>query len=224
VSATALQPAPAAAPRLPPPAAHLAAVLGHELRNPLASALATVGLLGEMIDATDPRRAVLDGAVADLERMAGLLDAYLAFARTRRPGRQPVPLRPLLAAVAARGRGRATRSAEGDLVVDGDATLLARALENLVENALQAGAASVRLGAAATDDGVVIAVEDDGPGVPAALRERVFEPGFSRGGGTGLGLGIVAETVAGHGGSVRCDAAPRGARFVIELPARRASR
>jgi signal transduction histidine kinase len=215
VTATALAPGRAAqAPRAP----HLAAVLGHELRNPLASALAGVGLCCEMIDAADPRRRVLDGAVADLERMARLLDAWLAFARTGRPDRRTVAVRSLFTAAAARGHGRVTFDA-ADAAVAGDATLLERALENLVENALHAGATAVRLSAAPRAGAVVIAVEDDGPGIPASLRERVFEPGFSRCGGTGLGLCIVRETVAAHGGTVRCEDAARGARLVVELPA-----
>jgi signal transduction histidine kinase len=73
--------------------------------------------------------------------------------------------------------------------------------------------------------GVLISVEDEGPGVPPADRERIFER-FVRGGsrgslpGTGLGLSLVAETVRSHGGAVWCAPGPGGvgARFVVRLP------
>jgi signal transduction histidine kinase len=65
----------------------------------------------------------------------------------------------------------------------------------------------------------VLAVEDDGPGVPDELRALIFEPGFSRCGSTGLGLDIVAEVAAAHGGSVAFEPGAVGARFVLRLPA-----
>jgi signal transduction histidine kinase len=201
-------------------AARTAAVLGHELRNPLGGALANAAVLREMVDDADPRRPVLDAVMRDLERMGALLDSYLAFARAGRPAQGPVAVADLAAALAA-GRPQVRATAPADLVVRGDAQLLARALENLVENALQAGARGVAIAARAAGGRALLTVADDGPGIPAELRERIFEPGFSRRGGTGLGLSIVAETIAAHGGSVRCEACARGSRFVLDLPLHR---
>ena len=94
---------------------------------------------------------------------------------------------------------------------------------NLLRNARQAGgdAARVELTLAAEADAVVVTIDDDGPGVPAAQQARVFEPGFSlRADGSGHGLALVREVVEGElGGRIVCSSSPRGgARFTIRLP------
>jgi signal transduction histidine kinase len=108
---------------------------------------------------------------------------------------------------------------------------LARALRNIVDNAVAHARSRIRI--AVTDEiapgasgGARLVVDDDGPGIPAADRTRVFdrfvrlEADRSRTtGGSGLGLAIVAEIVAAHGGVVLVDESPwGGARFVVELP------
>lgn len=111
--------------------------------------------------------------------------------------------------------------------VNGDSRLLQRAVANLLGNAGKYAAGRVELTAARIGGEVEIAVEDDGPGIPQAERERVFEPFYrldrSRdraSGGFGLGLSIAHKAVALHGGSLRVeDGALGGARFVIRLPA-----
>jgi signal transduction histidine kinase len=98
---------------------------------------------------------------------------------------------------------------------------------NLVANAGQACRAAGRPGAVrvvcgpAPDGGATLTVEDDGPGIPPAERERIFTPFFTtKAGGTGLGLAVVQRIVDAHGGSVEVDSAPgRGARFTVRLPA-----
>ena len=200
-----------------------AAVIGHELRNPLAAAVTGAALACEMVDVGDPRHAVIAGVANELQRMSRLLDGYLAFASCGEPRREHVELQQICDAVVASRPGVDVKVAD-DAVVLGDVVLLSRVLENLVDNARQVGADAVRISAHAAGSSVMIAVEDDGPGVPAELRSRVFQPGFSCRGGTGLGLTIVAETVAAHGGSIRCEAAERGSRFVFELPAYGAGR
>lgn len=108
----------------------------------------------------------------------------------------------------------------------GDQRLLARAIGNLLRNAQKYGEGRVVLSARRSGAAVQIAVEDDGPGIPAAERERVFEPFYrmdrSRDratGGFGLGLSIAYKAVALHGGTLDVGASPLGgARFVINLP------
>ncbi len=112
--------------------------------------------------------------------------------------------------------------------VEGDANQLQQVLLNLVVNAQHAikasgGAGEVRIHLAQADAGrVAITVEDDGPGIPAALRERVFERFFTTkraGQGTGLGLAITRDIVTHHGGEIRVEDRPGcGARFVVVLP------
>ncbi|QJA06613.1 HAMP domain-containing protein [Thermosulfurimonas marina] len=95
---------------------------------------------------------------------------------------------------------------------------------NLFDNALAAmkGRGEIAVSVQAQGDWVEIVVEDDGPGIPPEIRERLFEPYASGKGSTGLGLAIVNSIVEGHGGEIRAeDRKPRGARFVIRLPYRR---
>ncbi len=101
---------------------------------------------------------------------------------------------------------------------------LKRAVQNLVDNAVTAvqGVGEVEVETALVDGGrhARISVSDRGPGIPAAEREKLFMPYYStKAAGMGLGLAIVQEIVAEHGGSLRLEEnPPRGSRFVIELP------
>ena len=107
-----------------------------------------------------------------------------------------------------------------------DRQMLRKAIDNLVRNAVQAIRAAgrghrVQVHATTLPDGrLAIDVDDDGPGVPLADRERIFDPYFTtRTEGTGLGLAIVKKIVVEHGGSIVCDASPiKGARFRIVVP------
>lgn len=110
--------------------------------------------------------------------------------------------------------------------VSGDPYALARMVRNVVDNAVRHAESRIMLSCSVSGDDAVIVIDDDGPGVPASERTRVFDR-FVRldssrtrdEGGAGLGLAIVADTVAAHGGSVRVtDAATGGARFEIRLP------
>ena len=190
-------------------AARTAAVLGHELRNPLGAALANAALACELTDRSDPRRAVLDAVVRDLERTSSLLDSYLAFARLGKPALRPLSLEGLVKSAAARWPLLRWRVAPECTVV-GDETLLARVLDNLIDNATRAGARAVDLRGERCDGTVRVRIADDGPGIPAEVLPHLFEPGFSTRGSTGLGLSIIAETVAAHGGSIRCEPCASG--------------
>jgi len=111
------------------------------------------------------------------------------------------------------------------LAVQGVSKLLRRAVRNLLENARRHGAGEVTVTLQQAGDLAVVRVCDHGPGVPAELRERIFEPFYrlpgatERDGGVGLGLSLVKSIATRHGGSVHCENAPGGgACFVLSLP------
>lgn len=110
----------------------------------------------------------------------------------------------------------------------GSPRLLRRLLRNLLENARRYSDGAVTVVLEASSTAAVIRVNDQGPGVPAELRERIFEPFYrlpgasERDGGVGLGLALVKSIAERHGGNVRCEAhdspTGRGASFVVTLP------
>jgi len=108
------------------------------------------------------------------------------------------------------------------LMVRANAPSLVSALLNLATNALQAAAADLDLellGRRSADGRAEIVVSDNGPGVPAHIRERIFEPFFTtRTRGNGIGLAIVKSVVEAHAGSVRLAESAAGATFIIDLP------
>ena len=195
------------------------AILGHELRNPLAAVVTGVATAAAMTAADDPRAGLLQRAVRDLDRLTQLLNAYLELAGGRLRRVHDVDFAAVVRAVAAR-RGSAAVSVElrGDLRVFGSAALLERAVENLLDNAFAAGAKRVDVSALREGDQVVVRVHDDGPGVAPALRPSLFVPFVSGRGGTGLGLSVVADIALAHGGKVRLLPAAGGARFELTLP------
>ena len=115
------------------------------------------------------------------------------------------------------------------VLVDGDADRLAQVIANLLDNAGRHAATRLGLEVRADADRAVLAVEDDGPGIPAAERRAIFErlhssarPPARTGTGTGLGLAIVRELAVAMGGDAVAEEAPSGgARLVVSLPRRR---
>lgn len=216
----------------------------HELRSPVAAIRTDLEVaLHEGDDADWPTvaRAVLSEE-ARLETLLGDLLVLASADETSAPGprAQAVDLADLAVDEAARGRRVPVRveRADGDggagdgdradaFVVHGVASRLERALSNLVDNAARHASSAVRVSVARHGDRVRVVVDDDGPGVPAIDRERIFER-FTRldgsrardRGGAGLGLAVVRSIATRHGCYVWADAGPLGgARFTIELPA-----
>ncbi len=108
-------------------------------------------------------------------------------------------------------------------MIEGDAEEWRQALLNLLRNAMDASPSggAIRLQLAYAEGGLRLAVADEGPGIPAALSQRVFEPFFTTkptGHGTGLGLAITHRIVEAHGGRIYVADAPVGARICIDLP------
>jgi signal transduction histidine kinase len=205
----------------------------HELRTPVAALQATAERLLRDQPSRPGRDAIEAGLARDSGRLGQLIDDLLNLARLdarEQPHRQPLDLVDLAsAAVAAAGTNGSAARVElvscGPVPASGDRDALLRVLRNLLENAL-AVADTVTVEVRQTSEGPTVSVADDGPGVPAEERERIFEPfvrlARSPRGGTGLGLAIVRRTIESHGGTVTCDACPAGgARFTLRLPGER---
>jgi len=208
----------------------LLANASHELRSPLARMKMAVSMLAEATPAErDTLKREIDKNVAELD---GLVEEVLLASRL------DVAENPLhhdrvdLLAVAAEEAARVGAHVEStrSVHVDGDERLLRRAVRNLLENAQRYGGGEVEIGLGHVrvrgGDFVSLEVCDRGPGVPEAMRERIFEPFFrlpghaEQAGGVGLGLALVKQIAVRHGGSVRCEGrAGGGSRFVIEVPA-----
>jgi len=202
----------------------------HELRTPLTAVLANLELLTDELQGEEREAAA--SALRSSHRMRRLVADLLLLARSdadqeRRLG--PVDI----GAVAIDAVGEAgalsgehlleVDAADG-LLVQGARDELHRLVLNLVENAINHTPAGTRISVRVREDGdsVELIVEDDGPGVPPELRERIFErfvrAGGDRGGSTGLGLAIVRAVTDAHGGEVVLQDAAPGARFVVRLP------
>ncbi len=213
----------------------MAAKITHEVRNPLSA----IGLNLELLEADLAEREGDVGEARELcvamqrevQRLTQLSQQYLSLARRPAPELVPEPLGDLVAEVVAflkpeldRGGVRAELELDPSAPpVALDEGLLRQALHNLLRNAREAmpdgGTIRVRL-RAAEGGGVDLAIEDEGEGVPDALRATIFDPFVTtKSGGTGLGLAVTREIVEAHGGLVACEPRePRGTRFALHFP------
>jgi signal transduction histidine kinase len=209
-----------------------AADAGHELRTPLTSVKTTLSALRRHPDAAVGRRdALLDDALAEHDRLVTLLDGLQALARGDAPlDETDVDLADVVDASVetARARHPGTRweieLPRHDVTVRGWEPGLRLLIENLVENAARHGAAGGTVAVTLTDGPRrELRVEDDGPGIAAADRERIFEPFVrldgTRAPGSGLGLALVAQQARRHGTAVEVTESARlgGAAFVVRF-------
>jgi signal transduction histidine kinase len=205
----------------------------HELRSPVASIRqhAEVALHHpEAIPTEELAKVVLE----EDSRLARLVDDLLLLSKadegTLSTRREPVDLDDLLFEEAARRRDASPIRIDVRGVsagrINGDRVQLARVVRNLVDNAIRHARSRVTLSLVQNEGDVMMAVEDDGEGVPPSERERIFErfvrldEGRDRdSGGSGLGLAIVSEIAAVHGASVAMvDGAGGGARIELRFP------
>lgn len=218
-----------------------AADVAHELKNPIASLSSAVESLRKVekpelrsqlqnVISDDVRR--LDRLITDIADLSRV-DAHIARTRFER-----VDLAAMIDRLIAEREARASkktvktifgRPQRGSTIVNGDPDHLARLLGNLLDNAVSFSPPDGVIRVAATRAGgrIVLTVDDDGPGVPEALREAVFErfhsdrPETEFGKHSGLGLAIARSIVEAHEGSIRVEGREKGksgSRFVVELP------
>jgi two-component system nitrogen regulation sensor histidine kinase NtrY len=209
--------------------------LAHEIKNPLTPIqLSAERLRRHFAQAPAATLAFVDECtstiVAEVESLKGLVDEFSQFARMPAPKAVPTALHPLLDDTLTLYDGlfadvRIERRYAPDVpLVRVDPEQIRRVIINLVDNAVEAmnrrGAIVVETSLAPSESLVRIVIADDGPGIPAADRDKLFLPYFStKGRGSGLGLAIVRRIIAEHGGAIDVgDNTPRGTRFTIELP------
>ncbi len=192
-----------------------ATVLSHDLRNPLTVALGRAEMLGEESDSPH-----VEPLERSLERMRDIIADALVLARD---SNVEEVCRLDLDSQARRAwaqveTGAATLAVDADRDVDADPNLLAHVFENLFRNAVEHGGPEVTVRVCDTQNG--FAIEDDGPGIPPAERDAVFETGYTTnrgGGGTGFGLTIVERIVDAHGWGVSVGQSETGgARFEFD--------
>lgn len=210
----------------------LAAQITHEIRNPLSAIGLSVELLEEELGDRAPgdEASQLLGAVkSEVDRLSALSERYLSLARRPTPQRDLVALGGVVSGVAQLARPELQRAGvelvvevPSDLEIEVDAGQLRQVLVNLLRNAREALARGGHVwirAARGEGETTTLVVEDDGPGVPDELRDRLFQPFVTtKKDGTGLGLSTTRELVEANGGTIRCEERPGGgARFVLSL-------
>ena len=208
----------------------MAATVAHEIKNPLSAIKSIAQVMREDESLRNEYERDLGLIVGETDRLSQSVTQLLSFARRESPAGQPLSVDELVRSVA--DLFRASASEQGivldcEIKVHAELTgksvsALRDALSNLLLNALQATpqGGKVELIAAAANGDLVISVQDSGSGVPADLRERIWEPFFTtRQRGTRLGLAIVRKRVQEVGGSASLEAPNgRGALFQLRLP------
>jgi two-component system nitrogen regulation sensor histidine kinase NtrY len=209
--------------------------LAHEIKNPLTPIqLSAERLRRHFSQAPTTTRDLVDECtttiVGEVESLKGLVDEFSQFARMPAPRAVSTDVHALLDDALSLYRGLLSELEirthyEACLPrVSIDPEQIRRVIHNLVDNAIEAmdrhGVIDIETRHDAKNNLVRIVVADNGPGIPAAEREKLFLPYYStKQRGSGLGLAIVRRIVAEHGGSIDVtDNQPRGTRFAIELP------
>ena len=204
----------------------------HELKSPLASLRVQLEVAIRLGQETDWQDVVSD-VLVDVERLDALVADLLTLARIDEAGgalrtREPVELATLVEDVVATydsARVPVLYEPESTVIVDGDVDGLRRVVVNLVDNAQRFAHDSIVVTLRSDGPTATLSVADDGPGIPDAERERVFDRFYRtessrsrQSGGTGLGLPIVRDLVRAHGGTVKLVANDPGLRAVVDLP------
>lgn len=214
----------------------LSAGLAHEIRNPLGVIKASAETLMRKLESTNPVTAEVAGYISsEVNRLNSIVSRFLDFARPLKLDLQPQDVTPLLEAAFKAVHDRwpdarvdVERRFEPDLPrVPLDAELCEKVFTNLILNAYEAmpQGGKLRVSTCASRSngrrGVEIEIQDTGPGIPAEVREQIFNPFFTtKKEGVGLGLSIVSKIVDDHRGWIRVTSGPdEGACFRLFFPA-----
>jgi len=208
----------------------LSAGMAHEIRNPLGSIRGTAEILQDGIDPADPRYEFTRILIREVDRLNRVVQDFLDFARPPTPLRGSVDPVAVLREVLQLTRQLALKNGvtvaleamTATATVAGEEEQLKQAFLNLVLNALQAMPAggSLTVAAASGEGELVLRFSDSGPGIPAELLPKIFNPFFTtRREGTGLGLAITQRIISAHGGRIEVASDPGvGTTFTVVFP------
>jgi signal transduction histidine kinase len=206
----------------------MAAVLAHEIRNPLAAIRAAIQVIGGRLPPESQEARVMLDVIARVDALNGLMRDLLLFARPPQPKTTQVELAPLLTTTAALLK-QDPALARIQIQIDGtappviaDPDLLTIVFQNLLINGAHAmdGQGTLRVSITTTQADCQVAIADSGPGIPADLRETIFRPFFTtKSRGTGLGLPTAKRIIDAHLGRILIDCpAEGGTTFTVHLP------
>lgn len=207
----------------------MTARLAHQVRTPLSTALLYASQLKQPALPRDQHDCFVDRLLVGLRHLDHMVNDMLVFARGGQVGDEPVEVAALLEQVRQSLQPRLESvgalwhvSGVAARAVQGQCEVLASVLTNLATNALDACGNGARLEwqLATGPDDLLLALQDNGPGIATEIREQIFDPFFTtRANGTGLGLAVVRAVVVAHHGEIELDTDYRdGARFVVRLP------
>ena len=208
----------------------MAAVVAHEVRNPLAGVKGAVQVLMSRRSSDDSELPVMRDIVARIDSLSELINDLMVFARPRPPRLAVVELHAILAdAITIVRRDPAAHGIEisvqgEDVSVTADGELVRATMLNLLLNAAQAMAGNGRIvvNTMRLNGIAVVRISDTGPGIAPEIREQIFEPFFTtKARGGGLGLPIARRTAELHGGALSLECPPEGGTVVtMSLPIR----
>jgi PAS domain S-box-containing protein len=210
----------------------MAAVIAHEVKNPLAGIRGAIEIIGKRLPDGGRHAPVIKEIVTRIDALNGMMQDLLLFARPPKPKRQPTEVIPLIATTAnLMTQDPALQDVE--VKVDGssppisaDADMLTIVFQNLLVNGAHAmnGHGRIRVGVKAIDAMCHIVFIDNGPGIPAETRDKIFTPFFTtKSRGSGLGLPTAKRLIEAHSGDISIDCPPAGGttvlvRLPIDLP------
>jgi PAS domain S-box-containing protein len=208
----------------------MAAVIAHEVKNPLAGIRGAIQVLGQTATAESTRSQVLQEIVSRIDSLDQMIKDLLLFARPPKPRRTPTEVVPLVSATASLLQQDPTLR-EVDVEVEGaappvsaDPDMLRIVFQNLLINGAHAmqGKGKIRVAVSAADSACQITFVDRGPGIPPEIRQKIFTPFFTtKARGSGLGLPTAKRLIDAHNGDITVECPPSGGTSVlIRLPLR----
>jgi PAS domain S-box-containing protein len=206
----------------------MAAVIAHEVKNPLAGIRGAIQVLGDQLSGDGKKAQVLKEIVSRIDALDQMMKDLLLFARPPKPRHAPTDLVPLVTTTA-HLLSEDPALKEVDVEVEGsaptisaDPDMLRIVFQNLLINGAHAmhGKGRIRVAIGAVDSRCQIAFIDSGPGIPTEIREKIFTPFFTtKTRGSGLGLPTAKRLIEAHNGQIAIDCPPAGGTaVVIRLP------